>query len=242
MSQSKPSLAISRMAASIAWTAACHVKLFGASGRRDFHNTAIHEWGAQLAKIMGIEVELAGPTPPEGVLLMCNHRSHADVPTILSAVDCTMVAKAEVRRWPILGSGAAKAGVVFVERGDRQSGAQAQEQMAKALSQGTRVVIFPEGTTLPPPGLGPMKPGSFRMAAQHSFPIVPVALEYERDEVAWVDEGDGSFLPHFIKNFGYKTTRARVAFGPIIQSSDAVELEQQVRQWIEANLKKPTPR
>lgn len=229
------------MATAIAWTALCSVKLYFNHRPDTVHKSAIHDWGSRLAKIMGLEVEIDGELPPDGVLLMCNHRSHADVPTILSALDCTLVAKAEVQSWPFLGYGAKHSGIVFVERGDRHSGQAAQAQMVKALKQGARVVIFPEGTTLPPPGLGPMKPGAFKMAAQHQMPIVPVALEYDRDEVAWVDEGDSSFLPHFLDNFAHKTTRARLAFGPIIQGDDPDELARQVRVWIEANLKKPSP-
>ena len=242
--ESSKALAIKRLVGVVGWTAASHIELSVnlARGTQELRiqREAMRRWGMTLARIMGLQVEVAGALPPQGVLLMSNHRSYADVPAILSALDCTMLAKAQVAQWPILGSGAKRAGIVFVERGDRDSGAQAQHKIALALQQGVRVVVFPEGTTLAGPGLGPMKPGAFKMAAHHRLPIVPVALEYDRPEVAWVGDGDTSFLPHFLETFGHRVTRARLAFGQPLQSDDPVELEGGVRQFIEANLVAPT--
>ncbi len=65
---------------------------------------------------------------------------------------------------------------IRVEPGNRESGRAALEEAARALDEGTPVVVFPEGE-LSPDEMADFRPGAFVAAKRAGVPIVPVLLE-----------------------------------------------------------------
>lgn len=193
-----------------------------------------HSWAKTLSKIVGLRLKVEGDFPKEGVLVMCNHRSYSDIFVVMSLFQCSFLAKAEVRKWPVLGYGAAIAGHMFVKREDPESRKQALVSMKKRLEMGYTVILFPEGTTFKGPGVKPFKPGAFKMAAEAQFPIVPTAIAYEHLDAAWV--GKDTFLPHFIRIFGRLKTNVTIRLGKVMVSDDAKFLATQSEEWIVASL------
>jgi 1-acyl-sn-glycerol-3-phosphate acyltransferase len=194
------------------------------------------DWGRAICMTCGIRVERIGEPPREAALLVANHRSYADIAALAACAPMTFIAKAEIRGWPVLGTAAERAGTVFVQRGDRRSGAAALRQSRALLAQGISIAVFPEGTTYAPPGIGPFEHGAFRLAAAARFPIVPVAIEYSRASDAWTDPDDRTFLKHFLTTFSRRTVAVRIAFGTPLIARDAEQLRAEATRWITAQL------
>jgi 1-acyl-sn-glycerol-3-phosphate acyltransferase len=86
------------------------------------------------------------------------------------------VLKKELSRWPVFSWFCRANGFIFV---DRQAGASALRDMtAQARIQsahGSQIVIFPEGTRVPPGERVPLQPGIAALARALEIPVVPIA-------------------------------------------------------------------
>lgn len=191
-------------------------------------------WTKRLLKAMGIEVELESEIPKTHGLLMCNHRSYIDIAMVPPFFPATFVAKKEVRKWPIVGYGCTVIKVIFVDRSSPESRKKTREKIRNSVLNGLSILLYPEGTTSASPHIHLLKPGMFFVAAEAGIPILPVALEYESVEDAWV--GDETFTPHFIRTFGRKKTKAKIRFGPPMEDSDGERLRARVTAWMQENL------
>ncbi|KAI2637412.1 1-acylglycerol-3-phosphate O [Xylaria nigripes] len=108
-----------------------------------------------------------------------NHQTELDV-LMLACIfprRCSVTAKKNLKRVPILGWFMTLSGTVFI---DRTNSKNAREAMAGAAEEIQRrqqsVYMFPEGTRsyAKEPGLLPFKKGAFHLAVQAGVPIVPV--------------------------------------------------------------------
>src|SRR5204862_7126570 len=82
-------------------------------------------------------------------------------------------AKSELRRIPLFGSGAAAAGVVFLDRDNRKAAFESYKTAAAEVQRGRSIVVFPEGTRGFDYHLRPFKKGPFVLAIASQSPIVP---------------------------------------------------------------------
>ncbi len=133
-----------------------------------------------LRVVVGIRVN--GPewiAMPEGpVILAPKHQSSMDVVIMVSQPFHTVfVLKEELRRMPIIGWYAWRAGHIFVSR---DAGAPALRVMLReaeaAVAKGRPLVIFPEGTRTLPGDAPDLKPGIVAVAGQLGASVIPVAL------------------------------------------------------------------
>ncbi|NBC24136.1 MAG: hypothetical protein GVX78_00795, partial [Bacteroidetes bacterium] len=53
--------------------------------------------------IFNIQVEVKGTPPKAPFFLVCNHLSYLDILPLFMTLNCTFVAKKEIRSWPVLG-------------------------------------------------------------------------------------------------------------------------------------------
>ena len=205
--------------------------------RGDCPHTAVRHgrsWARRLVQALGIELEVSGTPPRERVLLLANHRSYIDIPILMSQVPCTFLAKAEIGEWPLFGTAARLVHTVFVQREDPSSRRASREEALTRLQRGLSFAAFPEGTTSRGPGMLPFFPGLFRLAEEHGIPVVPVAIEYEDRDAAWVD--DDPFLGHFLSCFRKRRIRVSLAFGPTLRSAEVQDLKAEAERWIGARL------
>lgn len=116
-----------------------------------------------------------------------NHTSYLDVIILIAflPVDCLYSAKQEILRWPLLGLIARKMGQLGFDRRDPHARVRQAEQIEEALQQGLSIVVFPEGTFTPAPGIRPFQLGAFKAAATSRRPVVPLALRGARE--VWRD-------------------------------------------------------
>jgi len=161
-------------------------------------------WARTMAAILGMGVRTRG-TPPRGAfLLVSNHLSYIDVLAFMSQVDARLLAKSDVKNWPLLGPLASFAGTLFVDRKRRRDLQRVIGEIAATLEGGRGVVFFPEGTSSPGLEVKPFKPSLFEVAAGGGFEVSTAAVRYtcppgERPaqwSISWW--GEMTFLPHFL--------------------------------------------
>ena len=135
-------------------------------------------WSGLLLVAAGVRVVVTGPRPDAGSLVVANHLSWLDVLALNRVVPLRLLAKTEVRDWPLIGPMAARAGTLFLARDRLRALPGAVATMAAALRAGDCVGVFAEGTTRCGRDLGPFRPAALQAALDAHAPVVPVALSY----------------------------------------------------------------
>jgi 1-acyl-sn-glycerol-3-phosphate acyltransferase len=178
---------------------------------------------------LGVRVTLDGDPYRDGpCLFVANHISYIDPIIILREVNAHVVAKSEVRRWPLVGLAGRMAGTIFVNREHKASRLKTALTIRESLESGNSILVFPEGTTTSGEHTLSFKPRSFESAIAAGVPVQPIAIQYEDKEAAFT--GDQTFLPHFFRLFRRKTIEAKLTFGPVLFDADA---RSSSREWIE---------
>jgi 1-acyl-sn-glycerol-3-phosphate acyltransferase len=113
----------------------------------------------------------------QAVIFMSNHESQMDPPVLIAALPLPAVylAKKELQYFPFIGWAAWAAGVIFIDRGDRERALRSIHAAALEIRGGKSVVIFPEGTRSRTGQLLPFKKGGFALAQDAGVPIIPIA-------------------------------------------------------------------
>jgi len=130
---------------------------------------------------VGVRVRLEGPVREigagegTGVLVVANHLSWLDILVLGAVRPMRMVAKAEIRDWPLLGPLARRIGTLFIDRRGLRSLPGVVDQVAGALRDGAAVGLFPEGTTWCGAASGEFRRAGFQAALDAHVPVRPVA-------------------------------------------------------------------
>jgi 1-acyl-sn-glycerol-3-phosphate acyltransferase len=183
----------------------------------------IHTWCKRIAWALGFSCRAEGELPTGGAVVS-NHLSYLDILLYSAVQPFVMVAKTEVRGWPLLGWLTMRAGTVYVTRGGgpvTYPGVNAA--MAEAYRSGLPVLFFPEGTTTDGASVQPFRRGLFHSVLNNGVALRTAALKYSLDEhgvngnatiaddVCWW--GDMTFGPHIFRFLGLKGLRAEIRFG-----------------------------
>jgi putative phosphoserine phosphatase/1-acylglycerol-3-phosphate O-acyltransferase len=115
---------------------------------------------------------------------MFNHQSNADMLIMANLIrrDIVGVGKRELKNLPVIGPLMGAAGVVFIDRSDRQAAIETMKPLVQAMQEEKKsLVIAPEGTRAPTRKLGAFKKGGFHVAIQSGVPIVPVVIHNSGD-------------------------------------------------------------
>ncbi|NUZ07050.1 lysophospholipid acyltransferase family protein [Piscinibacter koreensis] len=138
----------------------------------------VARWSRRVLGVLGVRLEVSG-TPAAGpVLLVANHVSWLDILAIDATEPARFVAKAALRRWPMLGRMAAAGGTLFIEREKKRDALRVVHQVAAALGHGDRVAVFAEGTTSDGRQLLPFHANLLQSAVASGVALQPVALRY----------------------------------------------------------------
>lgn len=100
----------------------------------------------RLADVFNVDVHVHGEIPREPALWVSNHISWLDIAVLGSGARIFFLAKAEIEKWPILGTLAKGGGTLFIQRGSGDS-IRIREQIAEFLKHDVPVLFFPEATT-----------------------------------------------------------------------------------------------
>ncbi|MEU6014286.1 1-acyl-sn-glycerol-3-phosphate acyltransferase [Streptomyces sp. NPDC047515] len=140
----------------------------------------IRRWAYGVVRAFGVRVRVVGA--PEagapGALVVANHISWLDIPLVAAVFPGRMLAKSEIRNWPLFGRLAAAGGTLFVERDRLRVLPATVGRVAAALRGGSRVVVFPEGTTWCGRGGGRFGPAVFQAAIDANTAVRPVRISY----------------------------------------------------------------
>jgi 1-acyl-sn-glycerol-3-phosphate acyltransferase len=131
-----------------------------------------------------------------GRLFVMNHRSALDVMITLAFFEATVVSRADLAGWPVIGMAARRVGTLFVDRSSKRSGTAVVQAMCSALQGGRGVMVYPEGTTFSGDEVRPFRAGGFTAACRVGAEIVPVGLVYGGADSSYVDE---SFTAHMAR-------------------------------------------
>jgi len=135
---------------------------------------------AALRLFCGVRIDISGKKylPQAGpALIAAQHQSAFDTLVWLTLLPRpAYVLKQELLRLPLLGPLLLPSGFIAV---DRAGGAAALRKMVtdcrKAVATGRQIVIFPEGTRVPPGEQAVLQPGVVALAHALDLPVIPVA-------------------------------------------------------------------
>lgn len=131
-----------------------------------YHFRFFHEWCA-LVNLVQVRYEGWERIPAGGVVLVANHISLIDVTCLLANVpEALCIFKPAIRRNPVLGAGARRAGYLGSDGG--------QELVRRAVEKvahGHTLLVFPEGTRTTDGQVRPFKPGFAAIARRAHAPV-----------------------------------------------------------------------
>ena len=103
-----------------------------------------------------------------------------------------------------------------------------------SVNQNIPVTLFPEGTTYKGPLTKPFKNGSFKIAAELSIPVIPMAINYKDKEDAWVDKD--TFIGHFFRQMCKPVSKVYLRYGSPVINKDYKLLQNEIREQIDKML------
>ena len=150
-----------------------------------------------------------------GAVLVSNHSSYLDINLAFASTPTPIVfiAKAGVKKVPLLGGANERVGTVFVERGNINTAKKAIKKLEKTLKNGRCVLVYPEGSRFKTDEIQPFKKGGFHLASNAGAPVVPV-----------YHEGMGEILPPHTFIIRKPSKPIVVRFGKPIYASNVEEL------------------
>jgi 1-acyl-sn-glycerol-3-phosphate acyltransferase len=200
----------------------------------------LHRFCRNLLDTLGVKWRVEGNLPLSGAVVS-NHLSYLDILVYSAATPFVMVAKSEVRGWPLIGWLTSRAGTVYVTRGGGPSTYPGVNRaMAAAYRTGLPVLFFPEGTTTDGAEVLAFRRGLFHSVLNEGVALRTAAVAYSveddgasiANDVCWW--GDALLAPHLFRLAGLKGVRAVVRFGDIVPDRrDRFVLSEQARAQVQ---------
>ena len=203
----------------------------------------LSHWSVRTLQVLNIDVRAQG-RPPQSGLLVSNHLGYLDILVLASQQPLVFVAKAEVRRWPLIGWLARLGGTQFIDRDKRADVGRVNAELAGLIEQGIVVAIFPEGTSSGGGTVLPFFSSLLAPAAENRWPVTPVGLGFALDDGSVEAEvaywRDMTFLPHLLNLLTKQNIQAVVKYGtPIPAGPDRKALARQLQGRVRELLKEP---
>ena len=185
-----------------------------------YHFRFFHEW-CSLVNLVQVRYDGWERIPPGGVVLVSNHISLIDVTCLLANVpEALCIFKPAIRRNPVLGAGARRAGYLGSDGG--------QELVRRAVEKvthGHTLLVFPEGTREVSGQLLPFKPGFASIARRARAPVQLIRITTDSDMLT---------KGRPILRLPRVPTRVTVTVGPLLESEHyarSEDLARAVEDW-----------
>jgi 1-acyl-sn-glycerol-3-phosphate acyltransferase len=141
-------------------------------------------WHRTAARIIGLRIRVHGELRRESpVLYVSNHCSYLDIVALGAALRGSFVAKKEIEGWPVFGTLARMQSTIFIERNPRLARLH-QDEIARRLSAGDNLILFPEGTSTDGNRVLPFKSTLFSVVKAYEGEkrlfVQPLTLAYTR--------------------------------------------------------------
>ena len=183
-------------------------------------------WWLKVTCRLTHEIQGTGHIPDQAAIVFSKHQSTWETVALQAIFPRQVwVAKRELMWIPVFGWGMALMNTIAIDRGSgRAAVAQLVKKGKASLDEGNWVVIFPEGTRIPPGKRGRYRIGGAVLAEQSGYPIIPVA------------HNAGEYWPRrsFIKRPGV----IQVRIGPPIHADGktAQQILDEAAEWIEGQM------
>jgi len=141
----------------------------------------IRRWSRQLLQMLGVKRRVNGhhERGMRGhILIVANHISWLDIFVLNALHPARFIAKAELRRLPVIGRLCRNVGTLFIERERRRDTHTVNRHTVEALTRGDLVAVFPEGTTSDGTGLLKFHSSLFQPIVDARGEVQPVAIRY----------------------------------------------------------------
>jgi 1-acyl-sn-glycerol-3-phosphate acyltransferase len=141
-------------------------------------------WHRTAARMIGLRIRVRGTLRRESpVLYVANHCSYLDIVALGAALRGSFVAKKDIESWPAFGVLARCQNTIFIERNPRLARLH-QDEIARRLSAGDNLILFPEGTSTDGNRVLPFKSTLFSVAqayrGEKPLFVQPLTLAYTR--------------------------------------------------------------
>src|SRR5215212_1506757 len=133
-------------------------------------------WSGVRVKVKGLELLDRKQT----YVFVSNHRSYLDTATlfIYTGRRIGLLAKKELLKVPILGTGMGFVNIMAIDRTNRERAIETVRAATERIRSGVSFGVFAEGTRARPGELLPFKKGAFHMAIDAGVAVVPVAIKH----------------------------------------------------------------
>ncbi len=144
------------------------------------------QWSVR--SIVGARLRIEGTVPAGQLLFAGKHESYFEALELTRMLGSpATVMKRELAKIPIWGWAAQRYGTIVVDRDANATALRAMMRAAQAArATGRSVLIFPEGTRVPPGEAPPLRSGFAGLYRALDLPVVPVAV---RSGTVWPRKG-----------------------------------------------------
>jgi 1-acyl-sn-glycerol-3-phosphate acyltransferase len=211
----------------------------------------VRRFSLQLLRSLAVRLQVTGEPPRAQdvpAMLVANHVSWLDIFAINAAHPMRFVAKAEIRRWPVIGWLCAQGGTLFIERAQRRHTVNINQQIAAGLRAGDTFAVFPEGIISSGDMVLPFHASLLQPALECNARLFPVAVHYTRGDGSLCYEADYVGAKTLLQSLRLMLTQpvihVHLQFLPpiAVDSRHRRELAQIAAAQIAAALNLPAPR
>lgn len=158
--------------------------LFIFSGQGFRHYVRFWAWYHEICVryLLGIRLKITGAIPSGSVLVVSKHQSAYETIALVHLLhEPVIVLKSELAAIPLWGKLARIYGMIPVDRSGSSKALRAMIKSADTARQSGRpIVIFPEGTRVPPGEAPPLQAGFAGLYRHLGLPAVPLAIDAGR--------------------------------------------------------------
>jgi 1-acyl-sn-glycerol-3-phosphate acyltransferase len=230
LSLSGEARALGRAAAMLLWTLAlipvqALLLLLPGRGKRLLPRL----YWAGMCRLLGLRrSRLGAALRHRPVVYVANHSTWLDIPLLGAELEAVFVSKDDVRKWPLINVVAYLGRTVFVRRRRSHTGA-GREAIARRLSAGDNLILFPEGTTSDGSRVLPFRSSLLDACSRApGLLIQPVSIAYDRlaylpalrqGRTLFAYFGASAIGPHFWRLARWPGLHATVLFHPPLDPS-----------------------
>ncbi len=198
------------------------------AGKRQISPSIVKHVCRVALSVLGLPLNTQGTAFEGAGARVANHSSWLDILVLNAAGEVFFVSKADVAKWPAIGFMARVVGTVFIRRSAADAAVQ-RDLFEMRLTQGHRLLFFPEGTSSDGLQVLPFRStlfaAFFAPELKDEMHIQPVSVSYTSPEgtdprtYGWW--GDMEFAPHLLGllALGHRG-RVEVRFQPALKVSD----------------------